>query len=206
LHLFVTETSEAGARPERRTVDRFVCHAHQHHYASACQVQRDSDGKPALLNCNGDPLPRRCSISHTRNWLACAFADDGCVGIDIEIAGPRDYVATGAWFFGAELGERLANAAPESQRQLFYQAWTAYEALYKCGVNKRRGMAPLLCNATPPQAPGIELHWLLGPQQLHACIALLTDKAAPKQAISVFRQVGAGFAPDTRWQAAAPAT
>jgi hypothetical protein len=203
--LFVTETAEAGARPERSTVDRFVCRAHQYLYAKACQVERDSDGKPALLDSNGDPLSRQCSISHTRNWLACAFADDGRVGIDIEFARPRDYVATGVWFFGAELGERLANAAPEPQRQLFYQAWTAYEALYKCGVNKRRGMAPLLCNATQPEESGIELRWLLGPQQLHACVAVLTDKPAPEQAISVLRQDDGGFATDTRWKATAPA-
>jgi hypothetical protein len=66
-------------------------------------------------------------------------------------------------------------------------------------------MAPLLCNATQPEESGIELRWLLGPQQLHACVAVLTDKPAPEQAISVFRQDGGGFAADPRWQATAPA-
>ncbi|MDH3716427.1 MAG: 4'-phosphopantetheinyl transferase superfamily protein [Gammaproteobacteria bacterium] len=168
-------------------------------------MQRDSDGKPALLNVSGDRLPRRCSISHTRNWLACAFSDVGPIGIDIEVAKTRDYVATGTWFFGAELGERLVHARPESQRHLFYQAWTAYEALYKCGVNKRREMAPLLRNTAPQDVPGIALHWLLGPQQLHACVAVLTDAVANTGAVCVFRFDGVDFAADARWSETVPA-
>jgi len=198
LHLFVTETPESGSRPERSTVDNFVRAAHRFRYAGECRVQRGPDGKPALLSSEGDPLRRRCSISHTHNWLACVFAEKAPVGVDVEFARPRNYLATGTWFFGAELGERLADATPESQRQLFYQAWTAYEALYKCGVNKRREMAPLLTGATQNDASNIALRWLLGPQELLACVAVLSDTEA-SMAVTVYRQDGAGFTTDPRW-------
>jgi len=173
--------------------------AYRFRYTSECQVQRSPDGKPALLSSEGDPLRRRCSISHTRNWLACVFAENVPVGVDIEVARPRNYVTTGTWFFGAELGERLTDAPPESQRQLFYQAWTAYEALYKCGVNKRRGMAPLLPGATRDNASRIALRWLLGPQELLGCVAMLNETEAP-MAVAVLRQDGAGFTADPRWR------
>ena len=187
-------------------VDRFVSRAHRYRYASDCQVQRDAAGKPALLNGSGNPLPRTCTISHSRDWLACAFGEDQAVGIDIEVAKARNYVETGTWFFGSDVGERLAKAAPALQRQWFYQAWTAYEALYKCGVNMRRNMAPMLWGATPPGKSNITLQWLLGPCDLYACVALLSDPPAGPQIITVLREDGATFTADARWRAAARAS
>lgn len=178
--------------------------AHRFGYASECRVCRDTDGKPSLVGTDGKPLGRYCSISHTRNWLACVFAEDAPVGVDIEVARPRDYAATGTWFFGAELGERIARAEPGSQRALFYQAWTAYEALYKCGLNKRRAMAPLLRPAVPQNVSGIALSWLYGPQDLHACIAVLRGDGSPAPAISVLGRTDGGFAADPRWRVTSP--
>lgn len=203
MQLFVSETEAAGNRPDRRAVDRFVNLAHRYRYASDCRVQRDEQGKPSLLSSAGEPLSRFCSISHTRDWLACVFAERSPVGVDIEIARPRNYVETGSWFFGADVGARLASAQPDAQSRLFYHAWTAYEALYKCGVNRRRGMLPLL-QPPPDAAAEFTLRWLLGPQGLHACVALLRDGPACNATISVLHAQGDSFAADERWRSAAP--
>lgn len=200
--LFVTQMADAGSRPARSDVDRFVCQAHRHGYASDCRVQRDARGRPTLLSSDGDPVPRRCSISHTRDWLACAFTDRTAIGIDIEVARPRDYVATGGWFFGVGLRERLAGATPELQRHLFYQAWTAYEALYKCGLSKRREIAPLLERPDTMTTPEMALRWLLGPRDLHACVAVIDGDTPPATAIAVLRADRDRFTVDERWRAA----
>ncbi len=205
MRLFIAETEPKDGRPDRTSVDRFVNDAHFYDYASECLVQRDADGKPSLLSRAGEPLARYCSISHTRNWLACAFVEHAAVGVDIEIAKPRDYIATGGWFFGADVGALLARAAPESQRRrLFYHAWTAYEALYKCGVNRRRSMLPLLQGDAGDTAAGITLRWVLGPRDLLACVAVLNDTTAHAGTITVLRTQGDSFAIDGRWRPAVP--
>ncbi len=165
-------------------------------------MQRDAQGKPALLGSGSDPLERTCSISHTRDWLACAFADQALVGIDIEVATTRDYVETGTWFYGAELGERLATATPQQQRFIFYRAWTAYEALYKCGINRRRTLAPLIGNSASVVRDNIALHWLVGPDELHACMAIVNGARIPQQTVEVLCESADSFSPDSRWRPA----
>lgn len=86
-------------------------------------------GKPALAGpCRGI----RCNWSHAGDWVAVAWAEGVDVGIDLEVVRwdfPAMEVA-GHFFTPAERSA-LGRATGKARQRLFFQLWTAKEALMK---------------------------------------------------------------------------
>ena len=84
-------------------------------------------GQAPVINGGGAPV--FVSLSHTREWIACAL-DATPVGLDIEhTERPRDVVAMSALFF-AEAEHAWLLAQPD-RAHAFYELWTGKEAMFK---------------------------------------------------------------------------
>ena len=88
----------------------------------------------------------RPSISHSRDWVACAVSLEATLGIDIEVNDPgRDIVGLSQLAFQQD--EQLwLSRQPDTARLLaFYQLWSTREALYKLMSSLGRGttLSPL---------------------------------------------------------------
>ncbi len=91
------------------------------------RFDRDSLGKPILRSDDGRP-PIAVSLSHCRTMAACAIADGGPVGIDIEYCAPgRPFMDIAATAFG----ENERRAVEIGGVAAFYRIWTLREALAK---------------------------------------------------------------------------
>lgn len=88
---------------------------------------RDSLGKLILRSDDGQ-APIAVSLSHCRTMTACAIADPGPVGIDIEYCAPdRPFMEIAATAFG----ENERRAVEIGGVAAFYRIWTLREALAK---------------------------------------------------------------------------
>ena len=88
---------------------------------------RTAAGQPVL---NG-PSPPSVSLAHSGPWIACAAAESGQVGIDVEAIRPRDWEAMAPMFLHPiELG-RVLSAAPEERDLQALLLWCRKEALGK---------------------------------------------------------------------------
>lgn len=91
------------------------------------RFDRDSLGKPILRPDDGQ-APIAVSLSHCRTMTACAIADPGPVGIDIEYCAPRrPFMEIAATAFG----ENERRAVEIGGVAAFYRIWTLREALAK---------------------------------------------------------------------------
>jgi len=76
------------------------------------------------------------SISHSRQWVACAVSLDGPVGLDIECIDPtRDVLAIAEQAFGLEAAGQLGSLDPTERVDAFYRMWCRYEARIKLGCD-----------------------------------------------------------------------
>lgn len=110
--------------------------------ASSFTLASDERGKPFCVD--GPAI----SISHSRELVACAVADSGEVGIDIEFPGrSRDTAGIAARFFSADEAAWLTSQ-PEDR---FYMLWVLKEAWLKAtGAGIAGGLDSLSCIVTPP--------------------------------------------------------
>jgi len=94
----------------------------------------DISGQPvARLRCGG--RAPSITISHSGGWVACAVANGGQIGIDIEVCRPgRDIMGIAGLAFGP--GER--RDVEREGAVAFYRVWTLREALAKA---RGRGLA-----------------------------------------------------------------
>jgi phosphopantetheinyl transferase len=160
------------------------------------QIEVTADGKP---ECVGGPA---VSVSHSRDFLVCALAPSGAVGIDVEVGVPRQALGTLAerFFTPAEARWLAADPAPR-----FRMLWVLKEAYLKAlGVGLAGGLASLECLIAPPRivartadgAPAPHLVLLEG-QGCFVGVAAVHGAAAP--AVDVRRFAGAtgadGFGP-----------
>jgi 4'-phosphopantetheinyl transferase len=65
------------------------------------------------------------SLSHSGGWVACALAERGVPGVDIEPMVKRDFARLGEWAFPADWRDTHDAA------RAFYGRWTRYEARVK---------------------------------------------------------------------------
>lgn len=79
----------------------------------------------------GDGLPQRANLSHSGNWVACAFSDRGNVGCDIEQITPRPIEALAQAVCSQRERECLAASSDLDRRREFYRYWTVKEAVSK---------------------------------------------------------------------------
>ncbi|MGL4696426.1 4'-phosphopantetheinyl transferase family protein [Enterococcus larvae] len=86
----------------------------------------NSQGKPQFKNS-----PFHFSISHSGNWLLCAWSNQ-LVGIDVEkVEVIPDYLDIAKQFFHPCEYENLKQKNPAKQLQDFYKLWTAKESYVK---------------------------------------------------------------------------
>jgi 4'-phosphopantetheinyl transferase len=102
-------------------------------------IALDARGKPTLgpRNVGGgsDGLPTALcfNLSHSGQTALYAFAADGSVGVDVELARhPINAVAIAARVFGPGEAARLQALDPESRERRFLRAWVRHEARLKC--------------------------------------------------------------------------
>lgn len=92
----------------------------------------DTMGRP-FWYANDLPVPLYFSLSHTKDWVACAVASHREIGCDIEKIRPRSYLPelTRKVFTSAE--QHYYDSLPDEKTALcfFYHAWTLKEALLK---------------------------------------------------------------------------
>jgi 4'-phosphopantetheinyl transferase len=85
-------------------------------------------GKPFLQDCDSTFF----NISHSGDWVALAIGPDKHIGVDIEVARARKYLAIAKSYFHAdEYAQLLKCQNDNEQKTLFFQLWTLKEAFFK---------------------------------------------------------------------------
>jgi phosphopantetheinyl transferase len=150
--------------------------------AASFRIEVAVDGKP---ECIGGPA---ISLSHSGDFLVCALAAAGPIGIDVEIDGPRRSLAAIAerFFTPAEAQWLAADPVPR-----FRMLWVLKEAYLKAlGSGLAGGLDSLECAIEPPvvvaRAAGAATPQLLllAGQGCHVGVAAL---GAPRVALEVRR-------------------
>jgi phosphopantetheinyl transferase len=95
------------------------------------QVIRNQDGKPMLVDSNGQSAIE-ASLSHSGPLALVGITDLGEIGVDLEFRTPRRSISEIAAFaFGPQERRMVESAGPAA----FYRIWTLREALAKaCGI------------------------------------------------------------------------
>lgn len=97
--------------------------------ASRIRFSYGKFGKPALAD-NGSGL--RFNVSHSGDVMACAFARQQEIGVDVErLRADLGCTEIAHRFFAAEESELLLALPPESQLAAFFRCWTRKEAFIK---------------------------------------------------------------------------
>jgi 4'-phosphopantetheinyl transferase len=87
-------------------------------------------GKPALEGEQGESVS--FNLSHSGHLALLAFASDGEVGVDIELAHTRvDVLGVARRMFGAGEAQRLAGLQPPRREREFLRGWVRHEAALK---------------------------------------------------------------------------
>jgi 4'-phosphopantetheinyl transferase len=125
-------------RPERRRQFLFgrMLLRHAVRMAAAVSLQEIDvierpGSSPQLVLANGMQPP--CfSLSHSREWVACAMGANCHVGADIEVIDPeRDIEALAGTAFYPDEHAWLTNQDDVRRVTAFYRMWTLKEALFK---------------------------------------------------------------------------
>jgi phosphopantetheinyl transferase len=125
------------------------------------------------------------SLSHSGDIVVCAVAESA-VGVDVEVASPRDIEAVAERYFTPAENRWLAGADPQRFRML----WVLKEAYLKAlGVGISGGLESLECRIEPPDIvartgdgsplPALRL---LGCDEAHVGVALL-DAPGPLEVV-----------------------
>jgi 4'-phosphopantetheinyl transferase len=91
---------------------------------------------PQLIFPNRQSLFAYFSLSHSREWVACATSPQATLGLDIEVIDPRrDIFAISKMAFQS-IEHSWLLSQPEAERlSAFYSLWSAKEALFKLQSN-----------------------------------------------------------------------
>ena len=101
-------------------------------------VERDSAG-PALVLPDSHSCQLSFSLSHSRNWVACALSTSSTLGVDIEVKNAtRDVSSISDLAFDPEEHRWLLSLPDTARQSAFYQLWCTREALYKLMSNLGR--------------------------------------------------------------------
>ena len=95
-----------------------------------CELDKLPSGKPVLYSSRQPVLPA-ISLSHSHDFIACAWSGGSEVGVDIESMQPRDWGAVQDAFLHPEELAWIIDV-PEAERALhYYCLWCLKEAFYK---------------------------------------------------------------------------
>lgn len=111
---------------------RIALAAHTGQAPEHLAFRSDGHGKPSLVPGTGDAPTPAFSLSHSRGLVACAIADRGRVGIDVEPIDPGvDALHIAASYFSADEAASLQRCSPEERPSRFCELWTLKEAFLK---------------------------------------------------------------------------
>jgi 4'-phosphopantetheinyl transferase len=123
-------------------------------------VERDGQA-PQLVLPELQCMPPAFSISHSRDWVACAVSLDAILGFDIEVNDPtRDIVGIGNIAFHANEHFWLLQQSEAMRLSAFYQLWCTKEALHKLASNLGREtvLSPLVGVGGTLESQGSDWH------------------------------------------------
>jgi 4'-phosphopantetheinyl transferase len=84
-----------------------------------------------------DVPPLGFSLSHSRQWIACATSIDTTLGLDIEVIDvKRDVIALAETSFHPDEHAWLLRQTEAERVEAFYRLWTLKEALFKLASNR----------------------------------------------------------------------
>lgn len=118
------------------------------------EIVPDASGAPRVLR-DGEPCPRRVSISHSGGWVLAAVSEGGPLGVDVEAVASGAEILVGAADPGAAAW--LAEAAEVDRPFLGTLLWTLKEAVAKTGLLGRADAAGLAALPVRPRIPAPEV-------------------------------------------------
>lgn len=94
-------------------------------------IERDHYG-PELVFPDSLSRQPKFSLSHSRNWVACALSSSGTVGVDIEVNdATRDILGISQLGFHPNEHRWILSQVGSARLSAFYHIWCIKEALYK---------------------------------------------------------------------------
>ena len=111
--------------------------------AASHEITTGDEGKPVCIR--GPAI----SIAHSGDIVVCAVADQGQIGVDVEVpCHDRDVIGIASRYFAADEAEWLSTQPVDR----FYMLWALKEAWLKAnGTGIAGGLDRLRCIVTPPR-------------------------------------------------------
>jgi 4'-phosphopantetheinyl transferase len=109
-------------------------------------IERESNA-PQLVLSNLSYLQPAFSISHSRDWVACAVSSNASLGVDIEVeSSARDIIGISQLAFHPKDHGWLLRQRETARLSSFYHLWCTREALYKlmCSLGRQIVLSPLV--------------------------------------------------------------
>ena len=107
-------------------------------------VNERPGNSPRLIFVGRRPLLANFSLSHSREWVACATSAQATLGLDIEVMDPRrDIFGISKIAFQPREHSWLKSQPKAERTSAFYSLWSAREALFKLQCNLGREFAGL---------------------------------------------------------------
>lgn len=141
---------------------------------------------PRIVLPYAQQLAPSSSISHSRDWVACAVSLEATLGIDIEVNDPgRDIVGLSQLAFQQDEQLWLSRQPDTARLPAFYQLWSTREALYKLMSSLGRGPTLSLLNGMNGELAQQDCDWhCYAATHSNLTIVVCTDRA-----LSDLRQV-----------------
>lgn len=135
---------------------------------------------PQLQLSDRAPLPH-FSLSHSREWIACAVSTKHALGLDIEVLdAERDVLALSEASFCADEHTCLLKQNGADRITAFYRLWTLKEALFKLLSNSGlRSDLPSLVGADGTQLSHGDSWFAFTPEHPDLSIAICSTEAMP---------------------------
>ena len=136
---------------------------------------------PQLQLPGGVPSPH-FSLSHSREWIACAVSAEHALGLDIEVLdAERDVLALSEASFCADEHACLLKQNGTDRIAAFYRLWTLKEALFKLFSNAGlQSDVPSLIRADGTQLSHGDGWFACTPEHPDLSIAICSAGAAPQ--------------------------
>jgi 4'-phosphopantetheinyl transferase len=99
---------------------------------AALRFRTGPAGKPALLDCQGDPHALRFNLSHSHGRMLIAVANGRDVGVDLELVrGNREVLKLAERFYTQTEFESIRTSPVVDHALQFHRLWVAKEAVLK---------------------------------------------------------------------------
>lgn len=105
---------------------RFIVMQKTNMHNSLITFETDAYGKPALAGCPDIHF----NLSHSGDWVVCAWDPSSPVGIDIEAVRPIDFGLVNRFFSLQEVSQ-FSKVPEEDKKAYFYRLWTLKESFLK---------------------------------------------------------------------------